>query len=146
MTPREFEILNTMYQLGGSASAQAISKKTGLSLLYSQVLSQALLKQRLLEQTANRLFVLTAQGRLVVGRRSKVGETSALGLTEAAHLVSRHTSILPILPLEPSFLSEKFMEEPVSFIQHNFNKNQTVELADTRSIQAGIDGLISIKK
>lgn len=144
MTPRELEMLHTMYQLGGQASMRAISKKMGLSLDYSRVLSQVLLRQHLLEQTAGRLLTVTAQGRLLVERRSKGGETEILGLTEAARLVSRHTGISPTLPPESSFLSAELGEEPVSFVQHNLNKNQTIELADARSIEAGIDGLISI--
>ena len=89
MTSRELEILNTIEQLGGQASRRAISKKTGLSLDYSQVLSQALLRQHLLAQTASRLFALTAQGRLVVERRSKGRETAGLGLAEVSRLINR---------------------------------------------------------
>lgn len=145
MTPRELQVLNTIYQLGGQASLGAISKKTGLSLVYSRGLAQVLLKQRLLDQPASQLLALTAQGRSLVAERcGKVGETAALGLAEVARLVSRQTGVSPTLPTEPSFLSEKFSEEPVSFIKHDLNKNQTVELENTRSIQAGIDGLISI--
>lgn len=144
MTPRESEILHTVYQLGGQASVRTVSKKTGLSLNYSHVLSQALLRQHLLEQTAGQLFTITAQGRLLVERRGKAGETAGLGLTEAARLISRQTGISSMLPPEPSFLSAKFSEEPVSFVKHALNKNQTVELVDARSIQAGINGLISI--
>lgn len=144
MTPRELEILHTIYQLGGQASPWSISKKTGLSLVYSRGLSQALLRQHLLEQTASQLFALTTQGRLLIERRGKVGEATTLSLAEVARLISRQTGIAPMLPPEPSFLSEKFIEEPVSFVKHDLNKNQAVELVDARSIQAGIDGLISI--
>lgn len=147
MTPRELQVLNTIYQLGGQASLGAISKKTGLSLVYSRGLAQVLLKQRLLDQPASQLLVLTTQGRsLVAERRGKVGETAGLGLVEVARLVSRQTGSAPTLPpdLEPNFFSSRFMEEPVSFIKHDLNKNQTVELENTRSIQAGIDGLISM--
>ena len=144
MTPRELEILHAMYQLGGQASTRAISKKTGLSLDYSRMLSQALSRQHLLEQTAGQLLTLTTQGRLAGERRSKVGETAVFGLTEVARLVSRQTATSPTIPPESSFLSGGFSEEPVSFVQHDLNKNQAVELADARSIQPGINGLISI--
>lgn len=89
MTPRELEILHTVYQLGGQCSMRAISRKTGLSLDYSYVLFHALLRQHLLAQTASCLFALTAQGRLVVERRSKRGETAGLDLAEAARLVNQ---------------------------------------------------------
>ncbi len=144
MTPRELQLLNTIYQLGGQASMRAVGKKTGLSLDYSRMLSQALLRQHLLEQTASRLLALTIQGRLLVERHNKAGETAAIGLEEAARLVSRQTDSLPALPPEQSFFSPGFIEKPVSFVRHDLNKNQTVELVDARSIQAGIDGLISI--
>lgn len=147
MTPRELQVLNTIYQLGGQASLGAISKKTGLSLVYSRGLAQVLLKQRLLDQPASQLLALTAEGwSLVEKRRGKVGETAVLGLAEVARLVSRQTGSAPTLPPnpEPNFFSSRFMEEPVSFIKHDLNKNQTVELENTRSIQAGIDGLISM--
>lgn len=146
MTPRELQVLKAIYQLGGQAALGAISKKTGLSLDYSRELAKVLLKQRLLDQPANRLLVLTAEGRLLIAeQRATSPETTTLGLAAVARLVSRQTSLAPILPPEPSFFSSKFMEEPAAFVTHDLDKNQTVELEDTRSIQAGIDGLISIK-
>lgn len=145
MTPRELEILHTVYQLGGQSSLRAISKKTGLSLDYNRGLAKVLLRQHLLEQTASRLLALTVQGRsFVVERCGIAGETAGLGLSEVARLVSRQTGMAPVLPPEPSFFSPGFIEEPVSFVKHDFNKNQTVELIDAQSIQAGINGLISI--
>ncbi len=89
MTSRELEILNTIEQLGGQVSLRAISKKTGLSIDYSHELSHALLRQHLLEQTASQLLVLTSQGRLVVERRSRRGETAGLGLAEVSRLINR---------------------------------------------------------
>ena len=89
MTSRELEILNTIEQLGGQASRRAISKKTGLSLDYSQVLSQALLRQHLLARTARQLFALTVQGRLAIERRERVGETAGLDLAEVSRLINK---------------------------------------------------------
>lgn len=146
MTPRELQIINTIYQLGGQATLGAISKKTGLSLDYSRGLAKVLLRTRLLDQPASRLLVLTAKGMLLVkGRPAIVEETVAFGLAEVASMVSRQIGPAPALPPEPNFFSPRLMEEPVSFIKHGLNKNQTVELEDTRLIQASIDGLISIK-
>ena len=68
---------------------RAMSKKTGLSIGYSRVLSQALLGQHLLEQTSGQLLILTVQGRLVVERRGKKGETAGLGLAEVSRLINR---------------------------------------------------------
>lgn len=146
MTPRELQIINTIYKLGGKASLGAISKKTGLSLDYSRGLAKVLLRQRLLDQPTSRLLVLTAKGMLLVkGRPATVEETVAFNLAEVASMVGRQTGLAPALPPELNFFNLRLMEEPVSFIKHDLNKNQTIELEGTRSIQAGIDGLISIK-
>lgn len=147
MTPRELQIINTIYQLGGQASFGAISKKTGLSLEYSRELAKVLLRQRFLEQPTSRILVLTARGRsLVAERPATAAGTALLGLAEVASLVRRQTGLAPTLPPEPNFFSSRFMEEePVAFIKHDLNKNQTIELESTRLIQAGIDGLMAIK-
>jgi|GEM_PF-1912095 len=145
MTSRELQVLKAIYQLGGQASLGAISKKNGLSLDYSRGLAKVLLRQHLLDQPANRLFVLTAQGRLLVAESPmKAEEAPIFSLAEAACLVSRQTNLASTLPSESGWFSSRFLEEPVSFTKHGLNKNQTVELEEARSVQAGIDGLISI--
>ncbi len=145
MTPRELQVLKIIYQLGGQASLRMISKKTGLSLDYSRELAKFLLRKHFLSQPTSRLLALTVQGRLLItGRPARTEETAIFGLAKAARMVSQQTDIAPTLPPEPNWFSPEFVEEPASFIKHDLNKNQTIELEDTRSIQAGIAGLISI--
>ncbi len=145
MTSRELQVLNAIDQLGGQASVGAISKKTALSLDYTHELAKGLLRQHYIDQPASRILALGAKGRSLMSARSAtMTKTAVSGLAEAAHLISRQTDRMPALPPETNFLSPGFMEEPISFIKHDLNKNQTVELEHTRSIQAGVDGLISI--
>lgn len=62
MTSRELEILNIIHQADGGCTMRAISEKTGLSNAYGYLILKNLLKDKLIKQQRNNVFILTPQG------------------------------------------------------------------------------------
>lgn len=167
MTPRESEILNIIYRLGGQCSLQVISKKTGLGFGYVFLISKGLLNQKLIKKTANNVFVLTISGRslLECSRDASEGKKKTpifLGIPRSfgrssPHLIHRCGSEVEPSSFEPeiSFISPEaipsgchgvgkgFVIGQPYLTEHNLSKGQITEVADARSIQKSLRRLIA---
>lgn len=144
MTPRELEILQTIYQLGGQCSLQAISRKTGLSVDYCLLISKVLLKINYINQIRKNIFILTSQGKTLTERRDNLKTSQALTLTEIAHNIGCQTE-LPSSSVPKIHIDYRGFSQPSSYIvQHNFKRSKMAKREEVKEIQKNIKRLTFI--
>jgi hypothetical protein len=146
MTPRELEILNTIYQSGGQCSVPTVGKKTALSPEYIRLISKELLKQKLVKKIGNNILVLTSSGRsFVEWRCGSQGSKKMLTLAEVAHSFGKEVQS-PLVKAEIAFVNEKFTVEQPRLIEYNLGKDLIIEVANGESIQTNIKRLTSVER
>ena len=145
MTSRELEILNIIYRLGGQCSGQKISKEASLSLDYTFLISKGLLNRKLINKTANNVFILTTSGRSLLEHSRDGSERKTPTLIEVSRSFGNEVETLSSEP-EINFINREFMSEQPHLIEHNLGKEQSTEVADAQSIQKSIKRLTFVNR
>lgn len=114
MTPRELEVLHTIYRLGGQCSIRKMSKEVSLSSDYTFLISTGLLKQKLIKRIANNVCILTTSGRLYL-----------------EHFINPEA-----IPSGCYGAGKELMQGQL--VKHNLSRGLTTQVADARSIQKSI--------
>ena len=141
MTPRELEILQTVYQLGGQCSLQAISRKTGLSVDYCLLISKALLKANYINQIGKNIFILTSQGKRLTERQDNLKTSQAPTLMEVAHNLGSQIE-LPSSSVPKIHLDYGGFSQPSAYIvQPIFKRSKIAKRAEVKEIQRNIKRL-----
>jgi len=144
MTPRELEILQTIYQLGGQCSLQAISRKTGLSVDYCFLISKVLLKINYISQIRKNIFILTSQGKILTERQDNLKTSQAPTLMEIAHNIGSQielpSSTVPKIRLD----YREFSQLSSYIVQPNFKRSKMAKREEVKEIQKNIKRLTFI--
>jgi predicted transcriptional regulator len=152
MTPRELEILHTIYRLGGQCSIRKMSKEVSLSSDYTFLISTGLLKQKLIKKIANNVFILTASGMSFLEHlRNGSQEKKTPILIEVSRSFDSGVEV-------PSFDPEIHFINPEAIpsgcygagkeliVEHNLGRDPITQVADARSIQKSIKRLTFVNR
>ena len=151
MTPRELEILHTIYRLGGQCSIRKMSKEVGLSSNYTFLISKGLLKQRLIKKIANSVLILTTGGRsfLEHSRDGSEGKKKTPTLIAVSRSFGNEVELSSFEPeihfINPEAIPSGRYGAGKKF-EHNLSRDITTQVADARSIQKSIKRLTFVNR